>query len=132
MRFGVRAVAVGVVAAGLGLTFAGSAAAANTGYVDNGYGNAYFQTTGDQLTVCDDRDDGKVVIARVEKWNDASHQWMVVGSNTAPRGAGVDCDRKAVNVTPDSSVVRLHIWAKKDGRRVAGSGKYGPQFKADL
>ncbi|WP_327668121.1 MULTISPECIES: hypothetical protein [unclassified Streptomyces] len=132
MKIGARAVAVGVAAAGLALTFAGSAAAANTGYVDNGYGNAYFQTTGDQLTVCDDRDDGKVVIARVQKWNDASRRWMAVGSNTAPGGAGVDCDRKGVNVTPDSSVARLHIWAKKDGRHVAGSDKYGPQFKANL
>ncbi|WNI21771.1 hypothetical protein [Streptomyces sp. ITFR-16] len=108
----------------------GPAAFAENAYIDiynNGYGSANFKRDGDLLGVCDQKADGFTVKASVQKWYDSTSSWQAVGSESAPSVNDPlgNCNYKTVNVEPDSSVIRLHMWAvRSDGTTVAASVKY--------
>jgi hypothetical protein len=95
---------------------------------DNGYGHAIFLTDGDKLSVCDTRTDGVKVRASIQKWYEATSSWQAIGVNDAPASA---CDSKVIDVEPDSSLVRIHIWGEIDGNKVAGSDNYSMEFHAN-
>ncbi|MCX5109718.1 hypothetical protein OOK13_14445 [Streptomyces sp. NBC_00378] len=127
-------IALTLAAAGsaIGLSVTAAYAAPSAGWqeptkVSNGYGHASFKTDGDVLTTCDDKTDGKKVRASVQKWYASTGSWQAVGANDAPASA---CDSKVVDVEPDSSLCRIHIWAEDGGVKVSGSDRYGPEFNA--
>ncbi|MFJ3089524.1 hypothetical protein [Streptomyces sp. NPDC086838] len=114
----------------------GPAATAEDAYIDiynNGYGSANFKRDGDVLRVCDQKADGFTVKASVQKWYESTRSWQAVGSEKAPSANDPygNCNTKTVNVEPDSSVIRLHMWAvRSDGTTVAASVAYSPSGHA--
>jgi hypothetical protein len=107
--------------------FSGTAHAA-TIKAGNPYGYAQFVTDGDLLSTCDTRTDGVKVRASIQKWYDATSSWQAIGVNDAPASA---CDSKVIDVEPDSSLVRIHIWAEIDGNVISDSHSYSPSFHAN-
>ncbi len=93
---------------------------------NNGYGSATFYRFGDKLDVCDDDADGAKVKATVQKWYESTRSWQAVGGETAPPANDPlgECYRKTIDVEPDSSVIRLHLWAEKNGRKIKASEEY--------
>ncbi|MGQ4490474.1 hypothetical protein LRE75_04730 [Streptomyces sp. 372A] len=114
----------------------GPAASAEDAYLtiyNNGYGSANFKRDGDLLGVCDQDADGYTVKASVQKWYESTRSWQAVGSESAPSFNNPlgNCNYKTVNVEPDSSVIRLHMWAvRSDGTTVAASVEYSPSGHA--
>jgi hypothetical protein len=119
--FGALAVGVAIAAVTAG------AAHADDAYVANGWGEARFFGDGDKLLVCDTVTDGIKVRASIQKWYGATSSWQAIGVNDAPSSS---CDTKVIDIEPDTSLVRIHIWAEDGGVKVSGSDEYSQSFNA--
>ncbi|MQA11784.1 MAG: hypothetical protein GEU98_25190 [Pseudonocardiaceae bacterium] len=124
-----------VCAAALAVSITAPASAASAeptlDIYNNGWGAATFFRDGDKLDVCDQNADGLKVWTSVQKWYEQTQSWQAVGRGSAPSfndDLG-ECYRYTIDVEPDSSLIRLHMWAK-NGNGTTVKEDYSPSGHA--